>query len=257
MGKAVIEAATPGAIGARIVEARGTRTQKEYAALLRVDVGTLGRYERGERSPDVDFIAAISAKGDVNPNWLLYGLGARSFMEAGGGDRDAVWERSAAGAPRVVADPQPTAGTSAGYGYAQIPLLNVRARGGGNGTLNEGERAVDSLAFKEDWIRRELRVLPSDLRLIYVEGDSMEPDLRSGDIILIDHTDTTARREGIYVLRMDGALLVKTLQRLPGGVLRVLSKNELYEPFSVTAADVERGGDFAVIGRVVWACRRY
>jgi phage repressor protein C with HTH and peptisase S24 domain len=86
------------------------------------------------------------------------------------------------------------------------------------------------LAFKEDWIRRELRASPDDLRLIYVQGDSMEPDLRAGDIILIDHTDTHARREGIYVLRMEDALLVKQVQRMPGGVLRLISRNPAYEP---------------------------
>lgn len=49
---------------------------------------------------------------------------------------------------------------------------------------------------------------PADLSLIYVEGDSMELDLHAGDIVLLDHTDTRASREGVYVIRMDGALLV-------------------------------------------------
>lgn len=85
----------------------------------------------------------------------------------------------------------------------------------------------------------------------------MEPDLRAGDIILIDHTDTTARREGIYVIRMDNALLVKQLQRLPGGTVKVMSRNPAYEPFTVAIASLEEHNGFAVIGRVVWACRRF
>ena len=79
-------------------------------------------------------------------------------------------------------------------GYAYVPLFELAAKGGASGRVVEQERIVDVLAFKEDWIRQELRVRPGDLRLIYVEGDSMEPDLRAGDIILIDHTDTSARR---------------------------------------------------------------
>lgn len=155
--------------------------------------------------------------------------------------------------PRVPAAPraeEPRAG------YVYLPLYEVRASAGG-GALVEGERVVDALAFKEAWIRQELRASPADLRLIYVEGDSMEPDLRPGDIILIDHTDTMARREGIYVIRMDSALLVKQLQRLPGGVLKVLSRNPAYEAFTVCLGDVEVSPGFAIIGRVVWACRRF
>jgi phage repressor protein C with HTH and peptisase S24 domain len=116
---------------------------------------------------------------------------------------------------------------------------------------------VDVLAFKEDWIRQELRARPDQLRLIFVEGDSMEPDLRAGDIVLIDHTDVTARREGVYVIRMDGALLVKQVQRLPGGQVRVMSRNPAYEPFTVPVSKLEHPDGLAVIGRVVWACRRF
>lgn len=142
-------------------------------------------------------------------------------------------------------------------GYTHIPLFDIRARGGNQGSIVEDERILDALAFNKDWIRQELRVRPDDLRLIYVEGDSMEPVLHAGDIILVDHTDTAARREGIYVLRMDGALLVKQLQRLPGGLLRVISRNQAYEPFTIKLAELGNGFDVAVIGRVVWACRRF
>ena len=141
-------------------------------------------------------------------------------------------------------------------GYAYIPLLDVRAAAG-NGALVDGENEIDVLAFKKDWIRRELHVSSDNLRLIYVEGDSMEPDLRAGDIVLLDHTDTSARREGIYVLRMDGALLVKMLQRLPGGIVKVISRNTAYESFTIMAAELEDGNGTAIVGRVVWACRRF
>jgi len=141
-------------------------------------------------------------------------------------------------------------------GYAYMSLLDARAAPG-KGAAVETEGMVDVLAFKEDWIRHELRTTSDKLRLIYVEGDSMEPDLRAGDIALIDHTDISARREGIYVLRIDDALLVKMLQRLPGGVIKVTSRNESYEPFSLKADELEASPDIAIIGRVVWACRRF
>ncbi len=59
------------------------------------------------------------------------------------------------------------------------------------------------------------------------------------------------------MLRMNDALLVKMLQRLPGGIIKVTSGNESYEPFSLKADELEASPEIAVIGRIVWACRRY
>jgi len=56
---------------------------------------------------------------------------------------------------------------------------------------------------------------------------------------------------------MNDALLVKMLQRLPGGIIKVTSGNESYEPFSLKADELEASPEIAVIGRIVWACRRY
>jgi phage repressor protein C with HTH and peptisase S24 domain len=55
---------------------------------------------------------------------------------------------------------------------------------------------------------------------------------------------------------MDDALLVKQLQRLPGGLLRVISRNQAYEPFTVQASELDAPAGLSIIGRVVWACRR-
>lgn len=137
--------------------------------------------------------------------------------------------------------------------YVSIPLYDIQASAG-HGALVDAEQVVDFLHFKQDWIRAELRAKPADLYLICVDGESMEPTLRTGDIILIDHRDQGVARDGIYVMRMDGALLVKRLQRKPGGLLRVSSDNQAYEPFDISLGN-ERD-DLAVVGRVVWSGRR-
>lgn len=140
-------------------------------------------------------------------------------------------------------------------GYVAIPLYNgVRAAAGG-GAIVEHETPDDALVFKEEWVRIELGARPQDLYLIRVAGDSMEPTLRSGDVILVDRRATRPDREGVYILRMNEMLLVKRLQALPGGVVRVISDNTAFLPFEIKAADV--GGDeLAIIGRVVWTGRR-
>ena len=100
-----------------------------------------------------------------------------------------------------------------------------------------------------------MRAKAADLFLIYVEGESMESTLRPGDMILIDRRDQTQEKDGIYVLRLDGTLLVKRLQKLPGGIIEVTSDNPAYRSYSLKFSEME-GVDMAIIGRVVWAARK-
>lgn len=140
-------------------------------------------------------------------------------------------------------------------GYVAIPLYNDVRAAAGAGAVASHERSDDALMFQEEWIRFELGARPQDLYLIRVSGDSMEPTLRSGDTILVDRRATRPDREGVYILRMNEMLLVKRLQALPGGIVKVASDNQAFAAFDVKLADIE-GGDLTIIGRVVWAGRR-
>ena len=116
-----------------------------------------------------------------------------------------------------------------------------------------GQEVVDVLHFKNEWLHNEFHVNPNDLRLLFADGESMEPSIRSGDILLVNVSDQRVRIDRIYVLRLDGVLLVKRLQRLPGNVIKVSSDNSAYDPYEITADTLD---DFAVIGPVVWVGKR-
>lgn len=222
-------------IGDRLKQVRGQFNQADVAAQLGVSENTWGRYEREERQPDADFLLLLRQKKGINVDWLLTGEGQKASFPP---DFLGVNELGAT------------------YGeFALVPRYDVRAKGGPGGALVTNENQVDSLVFKRDFLRNELAASPQDLRLIHVEGDSMEPTLRAGDVILIDHRRTNADREGIYVLRMDDALLVKRLQRQPGGRIVASSDNPAYAPFDVDLKAVHNG--LAIVGRVVWAGRRF
>jgi phage repressor protein C with HTH and peptisase S24 domain len=81
----------------------------------------------------------------------------------------------------------------------------------------------------------------------------MQPTLIDGDDILVDQGDAAERlRDGIYVLRVDDALLVKRLARNPAnGRISIRSDNPAYPSWE----DCDPA-DMAVIGRVIWAGRR-
>jgi phage repressor protein C with HTH and peptisase S24 domain len=132
-----------------------------------------------------------------------------------------------------------------------IPRLAVGASAGA-GALPDNESPLAEIAFDEAWLRR-LGAGSDAVTMIQVEGDSMAPTLSDGDDILVATHQGAAprRRDGIHVLRMDDALIVKRLAFRPDGRLSVTSDNALYPSYPDVAPD-----GVSIVGRVIWAGRR-
>lgn len=136
--------------------------------------------------------------------------------------------------------------------FVFIPRYNLKASAG-HGASTDGEKPVFSMAFRKYWIDNYLRADPHDLSVISVKGDSMKGVLEDRDVILLNHAERNPSA-GLYVLRLDGDLIVKQVQRLPGGILRVTSANTAYEAFDVDINHLPT--DFEIIGKVVWFGRQ-
>ncbi|EXS70538.1 S24 family peptidase [Sphingobium sp. Ant17] len=132
-----------------------------------------------------------------------------------------------------------------------VPRLALGASAGG-GTLDEDERAAGVMAFDAQWLRH-LGVRPQRVSIIRVDGESMAPTLSDGDDIMVDHDDDALRlRDGVYVLRLDGVLMVKRIAIGPlRGRFSVVSDNVHYPDWAdIDPALVD------IVGRVVWTGRR-
>jgi hypothetical protein len=107
--------------------------------------------------------------------------------------------------------------------------------------------------FDERWLKDLTASSPANLSIVRVEGDSMAPTLNAGDDILVDLGDAGDRlRDGIYVLRIDDALVVKRIALNPvGRQVTVQSDNPAYPDWP--ACDL---ADISPIGRVIWSGRR-
>ncbi|MCG9027050.1 LexA family transcriptional regulator [Laribacter hongkongensis] len=136
--------------------------------------------------------------------------------------------------------------------FVFVPRYNLKASAG-HGLDANGEKPIFSMAFRRYWIDNFLRLDPHNLSVLSVRGDSMEGVLNDRDVILIDHADNTPK-EGVYVLRIDGDLIVKRVQRKPGGKIGIISANEAYDTYDVDMNAPPQ--DFAIIGRVVWFGRQ-
>lgn len=220
------------------------KTLAEMATELKVSTTTIVNYETGRRMPDIDFLIAFAEATDED---FVYWLGLRVAESTAPGAAAAKARLNAVVDHNLAHEPLTA---YADKSFVSVPLYNIKTATGAGSMVNHW-RADDALQFSESWIRQELGATPSDLYLIHVDDESMKPTLRSGDTILLDRRVTKPDREGIYMLLMDGVLLVKRLQALPGGIIKVVSDNPAYEAFTVRLAEM-REQDFTILGRVVW-----
>lgn len=132
-----------------------------------------------------------------------------------------------------------------------VPRLALGASAG-VGSLQEDEPAIGTFGFDPRWLRA-LGGRPDMLSIIRVDGESMQPTLNHDDDIMVDRSDGAGRlRDGIYVLRMDGVLMVKRVALAPGrGRFSVRSDNPLYPAWEDVDPDL-----VAIVGRVIWTGRR-
>ena len=97
-----------------------------------------------------------------------------------------------------------------------------------------------------------------DLFVVCVEGDSMEPEFRSGDRLVVrpvsENERCTIRVDGVYLFRLEDTVQIKRLQRLPENKIRVLSSSQKYESYDV---DLDDDSDVEVLGRIYGQFKRY
>lgn len=139
-------------------------------------------------------------------------------------------------------------GTPSGNEYVMVPFHDVRASAGG-GSIIHDESIVDHLAFKRDWVTKSLGCNPEQICVIEVRGDSMIPTLNDADLLLLDMRAVTQRVEGVYVIQLQGSLLVKRLRFKINGTVDVISDNKRYGTETLTSRQAD---ELTVIGRVVW-----
>jgi len=196
--------------------------------------------------PKAETLIKIKEAKGCSLDWLLMGEGP---MHKGTAGTSSVPQETEASPPTCL----DTLGNPVDLDeFVFIPRYNLKAAAG-HGSAVSGEKPIFSMSFRKYWIENFLRADSKDLSVLSVKGDSMEGVLNDRDVILVNHADTKPT-SGLYVLRIDGDLVVKRVQRLPGGKMKVLSANEAYEPFEV---DLNQPNDeFAIIGRVVWFGRQ-
>ncbi len=135
-----------------------------------------------------------------------------------------------------------------GHQFTPVRRFDVELSAG-NGAENGDAQVSEMLAFRHDWLKR-VGVSPSNACLVKVRGESMQPTLHDGDLVLIDQSKTKIRSGRIYAFNDGGHSKVKRLDCMDDQTLIIRSDNPQFP------LDIRKGEDanaLKVIGEVVWS----
>lgn len=182
----------------------------EFASICGVSRATQFNYESGGRPPDAEYLDKAFHAG-VDVHYVITG------QKAAESDNE----------------------------FVIVDQYNVAASAG-HGAINSGEESTGGLSFSRKWLTKR-GLIPSNLKVINVSGESMLPRLSDGDKVLVDVSDTIPKSGRAYVLLQGDELLVKYCQLLPDGLLRVSSANPDYPTYDI---DLAKTSGVSIVGRV-------
>ena len=104
-----------------------------------------------------------------------------------------------------------------------VPILNQELSAG-HGDLLPEEDVIEGLLSLPIWLRKKYG---NNLGALHVHGDSMQPTLNDGDMVVCDSLGWD-KSDGIFAIRLNGNGYVKRLQVVSGKVL-IKSDNPNYE----------------------------
>lgn len=133
--------------------------------------------------------------------------------------------------------------------YALIPQYTAKGECG-DGYLNGHVEVKGGLAFKREWIAK-MKTRPENLRVIYADGDSMEPYIFDGDVVLFDGSDREPRDRQVYAIRRpDGGISIKRIIQQLSGAWVIRSDNQAkYRDEPITEEVLH---EMPILGRVIW-----
>lgn len=218
-------------------EAKGL-TKTAFAREAGVSNATATDWEKASEDGGIKEISGpnltrISVVLGVDPHWLLNGRPATNEQ------RDVL--ELLPGARRVrAADPDDPALT-------QIKKVRLKVQAGITGFQVEPEHYDgETQGVPTKWVLRE-SLSQDALLAVVVKGESMEPALYEGDVIVVNTRDTKLIDGAVYVVNYEGEAVVKRMIR-DAGQWWLASDNADQRKFHRKLC---KGAECIVIGRVV------
>lgn len=198
-------------------------TLNQLAVKTGLSASRIGNWEQGTRTPTIESLIQLATHLQTTPGQLI----SENHL--------------------------PESDHSFNDDYSLVPRYTVQASAG-SGCEVISEQIVDHLAFRSDWLIQQMGLDTDQLALITVKGDSMEPTLFDGDLVLIDQRVHQPKESAIYAIAIDNAVWVKRLQLHVDCTLSIISDNKSQYP--TEHIDSLQAKSLRIIGRVVWSAHR-
>ena len=121
----------------------------------------------------------------------------------------------------------------------------------GAGSFETDGDVLRHYAFRWDFLRRKGN--PSQMVLLRVSGDSMQPRIVNNDVVLIDQSQREPIPGRIYAVGVEDMVYLKVLDAMPGKLI-LTSINPDYAPIEADTTE-QLAGMVRIIGRAVWVGR--
>ena len=203
----------------RVFEATGITSQTELAAALEVNRSAITQARKKDSIPAKWILQLYKAFG-LNPVWVETGSG-QTFLNTSGSE-DSV--------------------------FKNIPKVKARLSAGG-GSFEVGSEIEGYYAFRKDWLATKGN--QKKMVLMDIFGNSMEPEIKDGDTILIDESQKDILAGAIYAVGIDDTIMVKRVEKHPNKLV-LLSGNKDYTPIYLQGDEID---SVRMIGKVIWICR--
>lgn len=134
-------------------------------------------------------------------------------------------------------------------GYS-IDVLDLKTSAG-SGVMPYEAQVIDKYILDKSFFKTAPQA--NKLKIIQVEGDSMEPTILDGAYIIIDETKTEFI-DGIYACLIDDNIFIKRLQFDLDGSIKIISDNQKYEPKFYNPKNTQIF--FKILGRKILTIQR-
>jgi len=205
----------------RILDATGISSQTELALALEINRSGITHARKKNQIPD-KWIVKLYRKFGFNPKWIETGTGS-VFLESESSDD---------------------------IEFKYVPKVKARLCAG-DGSFEVQSDISDYLSFPTRWLSNK----GSSVHMVAMEvfGNSMEPEIREGDTVLIDQSQTDILAGAIYAVGVEDTILVKRIEKHPNKLV-LCSDNHDYSPIYLEKDDISV---VRIIGKVIWSCREY
>jgi phage repressor protein C with HTH and peptisase S24 domain/DNA-binding XRE family transcriptional regulator len=112
----------------------------------------------------------------------------------------------------------------------EVPVFSTRSYSAGGDTLNDSIQRIDAIPINKDLLEKRLTSRNHGvLFLLEVDWDNMMPTIMPNDLVFVDsHIPSDFPREGIWFLRIDGALCIKRIEHLGPNDYQISNDNAKY-----------------------------